>query len=77
MNKKGGFDVVKLLLIFVMLVIYTAFLPAINEIISEALPHLDLMSQLAIQTMPLLILIMIIVVTISDKDKGQQSLMYR
>jgi uncharacterized membrane protein YkvI len=68
MNKKGGFNIVGLLLTFVMLLIYVALLPAITELISDALPHLDSMSQMVIQLFPLVILIMIIVSTI----KGQQ-----
>jgi len=71
MNKKGGFNVVKLLMTFVMLIIYVALLPAITEIISDALPYLDTMTQLIIQLFPLVILIMIMVATISDTG-GQQ-----
>ena len=74
MNKKGGFNVVKLLLTFVMLVIYTAFLPAINDVISQALPHLDTMSQMIVQLIPLVILVMIIVATISETS---QQMTYR
>ena len=70
MNRKGGFNMVGLLMSFVMLLIYVALLPAIQELITGALPNLDSMSQMIIQLFPLVILIMIIVSTIKG-DEGR------
>ena len=71
MNRKGGFNVVGLLLAFVMLLIYVALLPAITEIINEALPYLDSMTQMIIQLFPLVILIMIMVSTMKNDTARQ------
>jgi len=65
MNKKG-FSISKLLITFVMLVIYVALLPAISTIISDALPYLDSISQMIIQLFPLVILIVILIATIQE-----------
>jgi len=70
MNRKGGFNMVGLLMSFVMLLIYVALLPAIQELITGALPNLDSMSQMIIRLFPLVILIMIIVSTIKG-DEGR------
>jgi uncharacterized membrane protein len=61
MNKKGGFTIVGLILTFVTLAIYVGFLPALNEIISTAIPELDSMSATIISLIPMVMLIMIIV----------------
>jgi len=72
LNKKAGFSVVGLIMTFITLVVYVAFLPAINDIISDALPSLDSMSALIIQLFPLMILLMIIVGMIQSGRTEQE-----
>ena len=57
LNKKG-FTMVGLILSFVSLLIYVVLLPALNSMISTAIPSLDPMSAMIIQLFPLILLIM-------------------
>lgn len=64
LNKKGELSIVGMILTVITLIIYVAFLPIINEIISTALPDLDTMGQLIIAIIPTVMLLMIIVAMI-------------
>jgi hypothetical protein len=65
LNKKGAFSVTALIMGVITLIIYVAFIPTLNTIISTAIPDLDDMSALIISLFPLILLLMIIVGVVS------------
>jgi hypothetical protein len=60
MSKTGQVTMVGLIFFFILIVMYTALLPAINTVIATALPELDDMSALILQFTPLIITLVII-----------------
>jgi hypothetical protein len=64
-NKRGAFSVTALIMGIITLIIYVAFIPTINSIISTAIPQLDSMSALIISLFPFILLLMIIVGVVS------------
>ena len=60
MQRKGQFTIIALMMTFIMLLIYSAFLPAINEIIDTVLPQVDSMTGIIISMIPLAIAMMIL-----------------
>ena len=59
-KRKGQFTIIALMMTFIMLLIYAAFLPAINEIIADVLPQVDSMTGIIISMIPLAIAMMIL-----------------
>lgn len=60
MGNKGQFTIIALIMTFIMLVVYAAFLPAINEVINQILPNADTMTQMVIKFIPLTIALVIL-----------------
>lgn len=58
--KRGQLTIIGFILFFLMLVIYTAFLPAINDVINEALPYADTSTTMLLGLTPFIIFIAII-----------------
>jgi len=59
-NKKGQLTMIGLIFFFILLVVFVAFLPAINIVIQEAIPNLDDMSVMILNFVPLIIVLVII-----------------
>ena len=59
-NNKGQMTIIGLLSIFILLVVYGAFLPTINTEIANALPHLSGASALLLQMFNLFVVVAIL-----------------
>jgi len=73
LNKKGV-TVIGIIMSFIALLIYVAFLPTILALISTALPYLtgDPMTTMIISLFPLILLLMVIVGTISGGEVREE-----
>lgn len=59
-SNTGQMSLVGIVSAFISLVVYVALLPAINDVINDALPELGSMEQTIIQLIPLILLLTII-----------------
>ena len=60
MFKQGQMTIIGLIFFFILLVMFVALLPAINDVIATALPELDDMEAMMIQFIPLITILVII-----------------
>lgn len=57
---KGQMTIIGVMMGFVALVVYAAFLPAINDVIDDILPEVDAMTGLVVRLIPFVLVIAII-----------------
>ncbi len=69
MNAKGQFGITGIIMTFIAIVCFVALLPAINSVISGALPYMDSWTTLVVTLIPLIIALMIVVGIVSYNNQ--------